>query len=99
MFGGYLSVLENGDVIPCFYSEDLKIGNIKENSLKELWDKMQNSEFYTKLQDPDNLEGKCGICEYQDLCGGQRGRAYGLTGDYLESDPACVYVPDGMSSQ
>jgi len=36
LFGGYLSVLENGDVIPCFYSEDLKIGNIKENSKRTL---------------------------------------------------------------
>jgi radical SAM protein with 4Fe4S-binding SPASM domain len=95
LFGGYLSVLENGDVIPCFYSEDLKIGNIKENSLKELWDKMQKSEFYKKLQNPDNLEGKCGVCDLRHLCGGCRTRAYGLTGSYFGSDPACLYVPEG----
>jgi radical SAM protein with 4Fe4S-binding SPASM domain len=95
LFGGYLSVLENGDVIPCFYSEDLKIGNIKENSLKELWDKMQKSEFYKKLQNPDNLEGKCGVCDIRHLCGGCRTRAYGLTGSYFGSDPACLYVPEG----
>jgi hypothetical protein len=29
------------------------------------------------------------------VCGGQRGRAYGVTGDYLESDPACLYIPNG----
>ena len=95
LFGGYLSVLENGDVIPCFYSEDLKIGNIKENSLQELWDKMQKSEFYKKLQNPDNLEGKCGICDLRQMCGGCRTRAYGLTGSYFGSDPACLYEPKG----
>ncbi len=36
---------------------------------------------------------RCGICEYRDVCGGQRGRAYGITGDYLETDPACSYIP------
>jgi AdoMet-dependent heme synthase len=29
------------------------------------------------------------------VCGGQRGRAYGVTGDYLASDPACAYIPEG----
>ena len=96
LFGGYLSVLENGDVIPCFYSEDLKIGNIKEKTLAELWDIMQNSEFYQKLQNPDNLEGKCGVCEYRHMCGGCRTRAYGLTGSYFGPDNACAYVPEEL---
>jgi AdoMet-dependent heme synthase len=95
-YGGYLSVLENGDVIPCFYSEDLKIGNIKEKSLKELWDEMQSSEFYKKLQNPDNLEGKCGVCEHKEICGGCRTRAYALTGSYFGPDTACAYVPEAL---
>ena len=98
LFGGYLSVLENGDVIPCFYSEDLKIGNIKEKTLTELWDEMQNSEFYKRLQDPDNLKGKCGICELGKMCGGCRTRAYALTGSYFGPDPACLYEPKGSAS-
>ncbi|MGD9130758.1 MAG: radical SAM protein [Candidatus Bathyarchaeota archaeon] len=96
LFGGYLSVLENGDVIPCFYSEreDLTIGNIKEKPLTELWDEMQKSEFYKKLQNPDNLEGKCGVCEHRQICGGCRTRAHSLTGSYFGSDPACAYIPE-----
>lgn len=93
LFGGYLSVLENGDVIPCFYSEGLKIGNIREKSLKEFWEDVQKSDFYTRLKDPNNLKGKCGICEYRDICGGCRTRAYAHTGDYFESDQACAYIP------
>ena len=50
----------------------------------------------------NKLEGSlfffAGVCEYRDVCGGQRGRAYGVTGDYLESDPACIYVPNGEST-
>jgi radical SAM protein with 4Fe4S-binding SPASM domain len=99
LFGGYLSVLENGDVIPCFYDEDLKIGNIKKNTLTELWDKMQNEEFYQRLQNPDNLEGKCGICELRNVCGGCRTRAHSLTGSYFGSDPACLYQPKGDASK
>lgn len=93
LFGGYLSVLENGDVIPCFYSEGLKIGNIREKTLKELWNEIQNNEFYKRLKNPDNLKGKCGVCEYRSICGGCRTRAYAYTGDYFESDYACAYIP------
>jgi len=94
LFGGYLSVLENGDVIPCFYSEDLKVGNIKEKSLKELWHEIKNSDFYTRLRDPNNLKGRCGACEYREICGGCRTRAYAHTGTYFGSDPACIYKPE-----
>jgi radical SAM protein len=42
---------------------------------------------------------RCGICEFRDVCGGQRGRAYGITGDYLETDPACAYIPTLMEKK
>ena len=93
LFGGYLSVLENGDVIPCFYSEDLKIGNIKEKTLTELWGEMQKSDFYTRLRDPNNLKGKCGACEHKEICGGCRTRAHAHTGDYFGPDLACAFTP------
>lgn len=96
LFGGYLSVLENGDVIPCFYSEDLKIGNIKEKSLKELWNEMQKSDFYARLRNPDNLQGKCGACEHRAICGGCRTRGRANTGDYFGSDLACQYTPKAI---
>ena len=47
----------------------------------------------TALRDPAQLKGRCGRCEHKVICGGQRGRAYAITGDYLETDPACVYEP------
>ena len=55
----------------------------------------KNRLLFTELRNPDLIKGRCGICEYRDVCGGQRGRAYGITGDYLETDPACSYIPKG----
>ena len=46
-----------------------------------------------RSRDPDRFKGRCGICEYRHVCGGSRARAYAVTGDYLESEPDCVYVP------
>ena len=39
------------------------------------------------------FKGRCGVCEYRHVCGGSRARAYAVTGDYLETEPDCVYVP------
>jgi radical SAM protein with 4Fe4S-binding SPASM domain len=50
--------------------------------------------LFLALRDPSLIKGKCGACEYREVCGGQRGRAYGMTGDYLEADPACAYEPE-----
>jgi AdoMet-dependent heme synthase len=45
------------------------------------------------LRDSDNLHGKCGRCEYRDLCGGSRARAWAMTGDVFGADPLCAYQP------
>ncbi|MFO7910587.1 MAG: radical SAM/SPASM domain-containing protein, partial [Desulfotignum sp.] len=39
------------------------------------------------------LEDKCGICEYKQVCGGCRARAYEATGSYLAEEPLCSYQP------
>jgi len=36
--------------------------------------------------------GGCGSCNYVDICGGCRARAFAQTGDYLASDPLCSYL-------
>ena len=48
--------------------------------------------LFIDLRDYSKLKGVCRTCQYVDVCGGQRGRAYGVTGDYMESDPACILV-------
>ena len=92
-FGKFFSVAENGEAIPCSYNDVYRIGNIKDKSLKQIWNEMQTSEFYSKARDKSNIKGKCGVCEYRELCGGCRTAALFYTGDILGSDPRCAYIP------
>jgi radical SAM protein with 4Fe4S-binding SPASM domain len=45
------------------------------------------------LRDTGNLKGKCGCCEFRNVCMGCRARAYAATGDMLDEEPFCVYQP------
>jgi radical SAM protein with 4Fe4S-binding SPASM domain len=72
------------------------LGNIRNKTLKETWNDMQESSFYASFKDRSVLKGKCGVCEYSDICGGCRTRAYAYTGDFYESDNACNYVPESL---
>jgi AdoMet-dependent heme synthase len=92
-FGKFFSVAENGDAIPCSYNDAYRIGNIKDKPLKQIWADMQNNEFFNKVKDKSNLKGKCGVCEYKELCGGCRSAALYYTGDIYGSDPRCAYIP------
>jgi len=91
--GNYISVTENGDFRSCGFNEGYRLGNVKTKTLKQCWEELQNSELHLKLRDKSNLKGKCGVCEYREICGGCRTRAEFYTGDIFESDPACSYVP------
>ena len=53
----------------------------------------RRSTFFTALRDIERLKGRCGRCEFAEICGGSRARAFALTGDPMESDPWCVYEP------
>jgi radical SAM protein with 4Fe4S-binding SPASM domain len=92
-FGKFMSIAENGDAIPCSYNDVYRFGNVKTQSLQSIWDRMQTSEFFTKVRDKSNLKGKCGVCEYKEICGGCRTSALFFTGDIFGSDPQCVYIP------
>ena len=88
---GVCFISNQGDVQPCGYLP-LKAGNVREQSFKDIWD---SSELFLSLRDFNALKGKCGDCEYRVFCGGCRARAFYETGDYLDEEPFCVYVPSG----
>ncbi len=98
-FGKFFSLAENGDAIPCSYNDVYRIGNVKDKSLKQIWDDMQNSEFFARVRNKDNIKGKCGVCEFKELCGGCRTAALFYTGDILGSDPRCSYIPKALTSK
>jgi len=86
---GFLFISHVGDIQPSGFLP-ITAGNVRTDDVVDVY---RHSQLFTDLRTPDKIKGRCGVCEYRDVCGGQRGRAYGITGDYLESDPACIYVP------
>jgi radical SAM protein with 4Fe4S-binding SPASM domain len=86
---GFLFISHVGDIQPSGFLP-LTAGNVRTDDVIEVY---RHSQLFMDLRSPEKIKGRCGICEYRDVCGGQRGRAYGITGDYLESDPACAYLP------
>lgn len=67
--------------------------------LQSVVDVYQNSPIFRGLRDADRLEGKCGLCEFRNVCGGSRARAYGVTGNVFAEEPDCNYIPPTLLSQ
>jgi len=79
----------DGNVLPCSYFPK-PAGNVREKSFRDIW---ENSELFRELRDFKSYKGKCGTCEYVNVCGGCRARAYAVHGDYLGEEPFCGYMP------
>ncbi len=88
---GFLFISHLGEIMPSGFLP-VSAGNVRADDVVQVY---RQHPLFKDLRDPGKLKGRCGICEYRDVCGGQRGRAYGVTGDYLASDPACGYEPTG----
>jgi AdoMet-dependent heme synthase len=86
---GFVFVSHRGEVYPSGFLP-LSGGNIRNQSLGEIY---RNSPLFRELRDETLLEGKCGRCEFREVCGGSRARAYALTGNALAEEPCCVYQP------
>lgn len=87
----YCRITPEGNVTPCPYMP-VVAGNVLEQRLTDIW---HTSPVFQELRDLDQLQGRCGRCEFKELCGGCRCRAYAASGDYLQEDPACTYQPNG----
>lgn len=78
-----------GEVHPCSYMEQ-SAGNVMRTPFREIWER---SPLLLSLRDFDGYGGRCGQCEFRNVCGGCRARAYSITGDLLAEEPFCDYVP------
>jgi AdoMet-dependent heme synthase len=87
---GFVFIDHRGGICPSGFLQ-LPAGNVRTDSLVDVY---RNSKLFTELRDPKLLKGACGRCEFADLCGGSRARAYGVTGDYLADDPLCTIQPE-----
>lgn len=85
---GIVFIAHNGDVYPAGFLP-LPLGNVRERPLAEIY---RDHELLRAIRSGD-FHGRCAVCEYRQLCGGSRARAYASTGDPLGEDPACSYRP------
>lgn len=86
---GFMFISHTGEVMPSGFLP-LAAGNVRAQDPVSIY---RDSPLMRELRDPDALRGKCGRCEYREVCGGSRARAYALTGDHLAADPSCPYEP------
>jgi AdoMet-dependent heme synthase len=86
---GFCFISHVGDLQPCGYLE-AHCGNVRDTPFSKLW---RTAEVFARLRNFDAYKGKCGRCEYRNVCGGCRARAYEITGDYLAEEPFCTYQP------
>jgi radical SAM protein with 4Fe4S-binding SPASM domain len=92
---GFVFVSHIGQIFPSGFLP-VSAGNVRKDRLVDVY---RHSDLFCALRDPDQLTGKCGLCEYKTVCGGCRARAYAVTGDYLAADPYCAYVPKRAEGQ
>ncbi len=85
---GVMFISHIGEIYPSGFLP-IECGRFPKDSVVDVY---QHSPLFIDLRDASKLKGKCGFCQYRDLCGGSRARAYGLTGDPLAAEPDCVYV-------
>jgi len=82
-------ISNEGAVYPCGYLP-VSAGDTRVQRFADIWN---DSPVFRDLRDPEALDGKCGECRYQALCGGCRARAYAATGSFLAEEPFCSYQP------
>ena len=92
---GFLFVSHVGNVYPSGFLP-IHAGNVKETPLQEIY---RDSPIFKSLRDTSKLEGKCGACEFKEICGGSRARAYALTGNPLAAEQCCIYQPKNWDPQ
>ncbi len=90
----YCRITPEGDVTPCPYMP-VAAGNVRRSSFADIWG---SAPVFDDLRG-SRLGGRCGACEFSQICGGCRCRAYAAHGNYLAEDPACGYQPGAHGGQ
>jgi AdoMet-dependent heme synthase len=92
---GFVFISHLGEVFPSGFLP-VSGGNVRQHSLADIY---RNSPLFRSLRDSKNLEGKCGACEYREICGGSRARSYAMTGNLFAEEPCCTYEPKAALQQ
>ena len=86
---GFVFISHAGDVRASEFLP-LSAGNLRYRPLETIY---RSSDLFVALRDPNNLQGKCGRCEFRHICGGSRARAWTANGNVFADDPLCAFEP------
>jgi heme b synthase len=88
---GFAFVSHVGKVQICGFLDE-EAGDLQTNGMDfaAIW---RDSPLFAKMRDQGAYKGRCGVCEYHNVCGGCRARAFAMTGDFMAEEPFCVYQP------
>ncbi len=90
---GFCFVDHTGQICPSGFLP-IECGNVRDVSVIDVY---REHPVFRQLKEPSRLEGRCGVCEFQAVCGGgSRARAYALSANLFAEDPACAYQPNGV---
>ncbi|MFH1731997.1 MAG: radical SAM protein [Planctomycetota bacterium] len=91
---GFVFVSHRGVLQICGFL-DVPCGDVREAGFdfRKLY---ETSPVFREVRAAAAYHGKCGVCEYHNVCGGCRARAHALSGDYLGDEPFCVHVPEAL---
>ena len=92
---GVMFISHIGEIFPSGFLP-VHCGKFPQDSMVHTY---QSAPLFLDLRTPEKLKGKCGVCQYRDICGGSRARAYGLTGDPLAAEPDCLYGASYFQTQ
>ena len=89
---GFVFVSHIGEVYPSGFLP-FPIGNVRAVPLLELY---CDNPLMKRLRQPQTFGGKCGVCEFNTVCGGSRSRAYAVSNDPFAQEPSCAYIPEAL---
>ena len=91
---GKITITDNGDLLPCIFSRNFAVGNVKNNSLQEI---VEGQKLQTVWRNTKDQVLVCQDCEYRYVCFDCRPLSEGVNqgrGDYLSAPyPRCTYNP------
>lgn len=81
---GILSIDHLGFLHPCQFWPEYKLADLKKESLSGF---LNNGNPFKEWR--LKLKGRCGLCDFKEICGGCRVRAFKAYGNYWQDDPSC----------
>lgn len=93
--GVNISNIDNlGNVHPDTMWWNYNLGNVKDRPFSEIWSDTSDPLMAGLKQTPRPLKGRCRVCQYRNICGGNtRTRAFQMSDDPWWQDPGC-YLSD-----